>query len=206
MTGNLTTVKKVAGAAGACAVLVGVVACTKTVDGVASAAPVQTTSQSPSPTSSSKSKSSSPTPSSPPTSSQPGGGGTAQAPEQPYTYDDGTFVQLNAAIEDNEISGLLSTEVGRILPFHIENMSEWTLDLSATAKDADVDCDGSNQYVFPSEPIGGPEELPAGQAGDYSLYLGLKKDDVGKTCTIVIPFDAVGASGVDEATFTMVIN
>jgi hypothetical protein len=205
VTGNLTTTKKIAGVVGACAVLLGGVACTKTVDGAASAAPIEQTS--PSSSSKSSGSSSKSSQSSESSSSQSGeGGGTAQAPDQPYSYQDGTSVKLDAAVEKNDISGLLSSEVGRVLPFHIDNQSEWTLDLSSTTFLADVDCEGSSQYVFPSEPIGGPEQLPPGQSGDYNLYMGLKKDDIGKTCTIEIPFDATGASSVDTATFSMVIS
>lgn len=191
---------------GACAVLLGGVACTKTVDGTANAAPIETTSESSSSKSSSGSSKSSESSSTESSSSSSDGGGTAQAPDEPYSYQDGTTVKLDAAVEKNDISGLLSTEVGRVLTFHIDNKSEWTLDLSSTADLADVDCEGSSEYVFPSEPIGGPEQLPTGQTGDYTLYVGVKKTNIGKTCTIIIPFDATGASGVDEATFSMVIN
>ena len=133
-------------------------------------------------------------------------GGTAAAPDVPYSFKDGTTVKLDAAIEDNTISGLLSNEGGRVLPFHVANQSDFTLDLSSTALYADVDCAGSSAYVFPSAPIVGPEQLATGQIGDYQLEIGLKKTDIGKTCTITIPFEAPGATSVDTATFSMVLS
>lgn len=215
MTGNLTTTKKIATVVGACAVLLGGVACTKTVEGNASAAAIETTSESSSSSSSSSSESSESSSSSSTTSSsESSSSGTddntpAQAPDEPYTYTDGTAVKLDAAIVDDEMSGLIGDEVGRILPFHVANQSEWTLDLTYTANDTTVDCDAGGTYVFSdsaSRPFGEPTMLPTGQIGDYQVYVAVKPEALGTACTITFPFEADGASGVDVATFSMVIN
>lgn len=212
MLENLATTKKIAGVVGACAILLSAAACTKQVSGTATAASHEetTTSEAP-PSSSGKSSGKSSSEESSSESSSGGGSGTAvPAPDTPYDYKDGTTVKLDAAIEDNGNPDLLSTEVGRKLPFHIDNKSKYELDLSSTALLADVDCGGSSQYVFPSKPIVGPEKLAPGQKGDYELTMGLKKADVGKTCTITIPFRAYEPGGtteveVDIATFEMML-
>lgn len=176
---RLRTAKKLAGVVGVSAVLLAGAACTKTVDGTPTAAPVTKKSTE---------------------------GQTVQAPDESYVYDSGTLVTLTGAQEDNEITGLLSSEVGRVLTFTIDNDSDESLDLSSTRSDADVDCEGSGQYVFPSKDFGGPETLGGGESGEYELNVGLKKDDVGKTCTITFPFEAEGAgSDTSVATFEMVL-
>lgn len=197
MPSNRSTTRKVAALVCAGAVLSGAAACTKEVDGTATAAKVEKTTSSKSKSSSKSSNYSS--------SSDDGGGGTAAAPDQPYSYEDGTTVKLDAA-QPADLSGVFDNEVGRILPFHIDNKSKWTLDLSFTTYEAEIDCAGSSAFVFGSEPIVGPEQLPTGQTGDYQLSVALKKADVGKTCTITIPFEAVGASDTDVATFEMVLS
>ncbi|WP_153504839.1 hypothetical protein [Cumulibacter manganitolerans] len=213
MSAKLTTTKKIAGVASAFAVLFAGAACTKQVTGTATAAPhsektTEKTTEKSSSKSSSKSGSKTSSEDSTSESSSGGnGGGTAAAPEQPYSYTDGTTVKLDAATEKNDISGLLSNEVGRVLTFHVDNKSKYTLDLSSTATYAEVDCEGSSEYVFPSEPIGGPEQLSSGQKGDYQLYVGVKKADVGKTCTITFPFKTTDSGvTVDEATFSMKVS
>ena len=210
MSANFSTTKKLAGVVSVFAVLFAGAACTKQVTGSATAAPhsEKTTEKTTEKSSKSSSKSSKSSSSSEETSSEEtssgGSGGTAAAPDQPYSYTDGTTVKLDPAVENNDLGGLLSTEVGRVLTFHVDNKSKYTLDLSATAIYAEVDCEGSSEYVFPNEPIGGPEQLAAGQTADYTLSLGLKKTDVGKTCTITFPFETTESSvTVDEATFSM---
>jgi hypothetical protein len=173
------TIKKLAGVVGIGAVLFASAACTKTIEGTPTAAPVTKKSTE---------------------------GETVQAPDESYIYDDGTVVTLTGAAEDNSISGLLDSEVGRVLSFTVENKSKKSIDLSQTRSDADVDCEGSNQYVFPSKDFGGPEELGAGDSGEYKLNMGLVKEDVGKTCTITFPFEAEEAgSGTSVATFELVL-
>lgn len=212
MSRNLTTTKKIAGVIGAFAVLLGSAACSKEVSGTATAAEVEKTTEKStsekSGKSSKSSKSSKTTDTDESTSgdSPSGGGDAAAAPDQPYSYTDGTTVKLDAPTVNDNISGLLSHETGRVLPFHIDNKSKWTLDLSSTATFAEIDCQGSDQYVFPFEPLGGPEQLAPGQKGDYQLSVGLKKSDVGKNCTITIPFETTDYSvDVDVATFTMTL-
>lgn len=215
MTGNLTTTKKVAGVVGVCAVLLAGVACTSTIDGEAAFAGGgggTTSETTTSETTTSETTTSETTTSETTTSETTTNGGEdtpAAAPDQPYMYEDGTSVKLDAPIVDDEMSGLLSSEYGRILPFHVQNNSEWDLDLSYTTSDADVNCDGSSQWVFSStstKPFGEPELLAPGESGSYQLYVGFRKSDVGKTCIIEIPFEAVGASGTDVATFSMVMD
>lgn len=179
MTDYFTTTRKLAGIAGIGFVLFAGAACTKTIEGTPTAAPVTKKSTE---------------------------GQTAQAPDESYIYDNGTVVTLTAAEEDNTISGLLSSEVGRILKFTVANESDEALDLSSTTSEAEVDCAGSSAYVFPSKEFVGPEELPAGESADYELSVGLLQEDVGKTCTITFPFEAEKAgSDTSVATFQMVL-
>lgn len=207
MAAKISTAKKIVSVGGACAVLFAGAACTKEVEGTATAAPVESTEPSetsktskPSETSTTSGKSTSAS------SSEGGDGGTAAAPDQPYSYTDGTSVTLGPAQEKNDIPGLLSYEVGRVLPFHVENKSTYTLDFSGTQLYADVDCEGSKEYVFPSIEMGGPEQLPAGQSADYMMSIGLKKQDQGKTCIITFPFETQPSVEVDTATFSMTLN
>lgn len=203
MSAKISTAKKIVSVAGACAVLFAAAACTKEVEGTATAAPVETTepSSSSKPTESSESSESSSS-----SSSEGGDGGTAAAPDQPYSYTDGTSVTLGPAQEKNDIPNLLSYEVGRVLPFHVENKSTYTLDFSTTQLYADVDCEGSSAYVFPSIEMGGPEQLASGQSGDYTMSIGLKEEDQGKTCIITFPFETQPSVEVDTATFSMTLS
>lgn len=176
---QMSTAKKLAGIVGIGAVLFAGSACTKTINGTPTAAPVTKKSTE---------------------------GETVQAPDEPYIYDNGATVTLTGAKEDNEISGLLDSEVGRILQFTVENDSDEELDLSSTESDSDVECEGSGQYVFPSKDFLGPETLGAGESADYEISMGLLKEDVGKTCTIVFPFEAEEAGpDTSVATFEMVL-
>lgn len=176
---HFKTAKKLAGVAGISAVLLAGAACTKTVDGTPTAAPVIIQSTE---------------------------GETVQAPDDSYVYDSGTVVTLTGVQEDDEMSGLLSYEVGRVLAFTVDNDSDESLDLSDTRSDADVDCEGSGQYVFSSKDFGGPETLGDGDSGEYQISMGLRSEDVGKTCTITFPFEAEGAGpDTSVATFEMVL-
>lgn len=177
MTSYFPAARRIAGL-GACAVLLVMAACTRTIEGSSTAAPVTKKSTE---------------------------GQTVQAPDESYIYESGTVVTLVEATEDNDISGLLSSEVGRVLKFTVENDSEVGLDLSGTQADADVDCEGNDQYVFPSKEFVGPETLPAGDTADYELTMGLQKEDVGKTCTITFPFMTEDGSDVPVATFEMTL-
>lgn len=178
MNKHFPATRKLAGLVGACAVLVVAAACTKTIEGTPTAAPVTKKSTE---------------------------GETVAAPEESYIYESGTVVTLLEAVEDNDISGLLNSEVGRVLKFTVENDSDAGLDLSDTRSDADVDCEGSDQYVFSSKDFVGPETLPAGDSADYELNMGLLKEDVGKTCTITFPFLTEDGSDVAVATFEMTL-
>lgn len=178
MTYQLTAAKKLCGILGLGVLVLGSAACTKTVDGAATAAPVTKKSTE---------------------------GEVVQAPDESYVFDSGTVIKLTGAQEDNEISGLLSNEVGRILAFTVENESDEELDLSDTQADADVDCEGNNQYVFPSKDFGGPDTLPAGDTAEYTLHMGLKKDDVGMSCTITFPITTGDGPADSVATFEMVL-
>lgn len=134
----------------------------------------------------------------------------AQAPDEPFVYNNGVTVTLGAASE-RDSSLLLSTEVGRVVPVTIENASSTTIDTSSLRLDSDVTCgaDQEDMYLIPnSDDQVGPEMLPAGQTGNYELFVALLEEYVGEECLISVVFaaDGVSSSSIDPALFTMVLN
>ncbi|MFV0534252.1 MAG: hypothetical protein ACK5MR_11430 [Cumulibacter sp.] len=128
-------------------------------------------------------------------------GETVKAPDEDYVYEDGTTVTLTGYDADPNMSGLISDEVGFTMKFTVKNESETALDFSSTASDTDVECPNGGTYVFPSNELGGPESLPAGDSADYTVDLALKPESFSTPCTVTFPFATESGPASSVASF-----